>query len=152
MSNKPQTTMADVGAKLASDRSATARCVLKVSPATLNKILQSKLEKGDALTAAQLAGVMAAKKTSSLIPLCHPLPLDNVQVTFAPCTDGNGIEITATVKTHAKTGVEMEALSAAAVAALTIYDMCKSIERGASVQNLRLTAKSGGASGDYRNE
>jgi cyclic pyranopterin monophosphate synthase len=140
--------MVDVSAKPATDRRATARGKLLVSEATLDLIRSGKTPKGDVLGAARIAGIMAAKRTPDLIPLTHPLPLSHasVQLTY----ERDGIAIEATVGTTAPTGVEMEALTAVTIAGLTLYDMLKSIERGARLTDIRLVAKSGGRSGDYR--
>ncbi len=140
--------MVDVGAKAATDRRATARGKLLVSRATLDLVREGRAPKGDVLGAARIAGIMAAKRTPDLIPLCHPLPLSHaaVEVTI----EADGIAIEATVGTTANTGVEMEALTAVSVAGLTLYDMLKAVERGARLTDIRLVAKSGGRSGDYR--
>ncbi len=140
--------MVDVSPKRATDRRATARGKLLVSQTTLDLVREGNTPKGDVLAAARIAGIMAAKRTSDLIPLCHPLPLSHVSVDLALETDGIAIE--ATVGTTAATGVEMEALTAVSVAGLTLYDMLKSVERGARLTDVRLVAKSGGRSGDYR--
>ena len=140
--------MVDVSAKAATDRRATARGKLLLSRETLALIKEGRTPKGDVLGAARIAGIMAAKRTPDLIPLAHPLPLSHasVDLTFEP----DGIAIEATVGTTAPTGVEMEALTAVAVAGLTLYDMLKAIERGARLTDVRLVAKSGGRSGEYR--
>jgi cyclic pyranopterin phosphate synthase len=140
--------MVDVSQKPATDRRATARAKLRISKATLDLIRSGKTPKGDVLGAARIAGIMAAKRTPDLIPLTHPLPLSHasVELTF----ERDGIAIEATVGTTAPTGVEMEALTAVTVAGLTLYDMLKSVERGAQLTDVRLVAKSGGRSGDYR--
>jgi len=140
--------MVDVSAKPATDRRATARGLLRLSRKTLDLIKEGRTPKGDVLAAARIAGIMAAKRTPDLIPLAHPLPLSQVSVDLAFARDG--IVIEATVGTTAPTGVEMEALAAVAVAGLTLYDMLKSIERGATLTDIRLVAKSGGRSGEYR--
>ena len=137
--------MVDVSAKPVTLRQATARCRVVMQPETLAVIRAGTAKKGDVLGTARLAGIMAAKRTSDLIPLCHPLPIDAVQVALE--ADGTGVGITATVRTTGRTGVEMEALTAASVAALTVYDMCKAIDRGMRVDNLRVVFKEGGASG-----
>ena len=139
--------MVDVSTKAATDRRATARGKLLLSRETLALIKEGRTPKGDVLGAARIAGIMAAKRTADLIPLAHPLPLSHasVDLTFEP--DGIGIE--ATVGTTAPTGVEMEALTAVAVAGLTLYDMLKAIERGARLTDVRLVSKSGGRSGEY---
>jgi cyclic pyranopterin phosphate synthase len=123
-----------------------------MAPETLIIIQQGALEKGDVLTVAQLAGVMAAKRTAELIPLCHQLPIDQILVEVIPNPDLPGVEITATVRTSARTGVEMEALTAVSVAALTVYDMVKAIEKTLRIGNIRLIQKHGGMSGDIVNE
>ena len=139
--------MVDVTAKDVTVREAEATGTILMSPATRERILAKELDKGDALEVARIAGIMAAKKTSELIPLCHPISLGAIEVIFDPNEDG--IEIRAVVRTAERTGVEMEALTAVSVAALTIYDMVKGIDRGASISNVRLLRKSGGRSGDW---
>lgn len=141
--------MVDVGAKAVTHRVAKASGRVTMKSETLRTILDRKIAKGDVLEVARLAGIMAAKKTAELIPLCHVLPLESVAIEFEP-KDDNTIRIEATVKVHARTGVEMEALTAVTVAALTIYDMCKSIDRGMSLGPFELLEKSGGKSGRYR--
>ena len=143
--------MVDVGGKAVTDRSATARARVVMAPATLAMIRAGTAKKGDVLGVARLAGIMAAKRTADLIPLCHPLPISSVAIELEPAGDDT-IEITATVKTTGQTGVEMEALMAASVAALTVYDMCKAVDRGMRVEALRVVAKSGGKSGDFKQE
>ena len=140
--------MVDVGWKPVTDREATARGYLSVQPETLRLIKEGLMKKGDVLTIAQLAGIMGAKRTSELIPLCHPLPLNKVDVDLELDEPNSRIEITATAGTSAKTGVEMEALTAVSVAALTVYDMCKSVDRGIRIEGVRMVHKSGGQSGD----
>jgi cyclic pyranopterin phosphate synthase len=140
--------MVDVSAKPVTDRSATASARVVMQPATLALIQSGGVKKGDVLGVARLAGIMAAKRTADLIPLCHPLPLSAVSVMLRPMPP-DAVEIEATVRTTGRTGVEMEALTAASVAALTIYDMCKSADRGMRVDALHLLHKSGGASGTY---
>jgi cyclic pyranopterin phosphate synthase len=139
--------MVDVSAKAVSVRTATAGARITMQPETLATIRAGTARKGDVLGVARLAGIMAAKRTADLIPLCHPLPIDAVSVDLTPAEDG--IDIAATVRTTGRTGVEMEALTAASVAALTIYDMCKSVDRAMRVQNLRLIHKDGGKSGPF---
>ena len=129
-------------------REASARGFVSMKPTTLALITSGKVKKGDVLSTASLAGIMAAKQTPQLIPLCHTLPLSQVTVELEPDHDHSGVEIEAMVKTDAKTGVEMEALTAVSVAALTVYDMCKSVDRGIRIQSIRLVSKSGGKSGD----
>ena len=143
--------MVDVGGKLITDRQATARAEVVMLPATLAMIIAGQAKKGDVFAVAQLAGIMAAKRTADLIPLCHPLPLSAVSVDLIAASDTT-VEITATVRTSGRTGVEMEALTAASIAALTVYDMCKAIDRGMRIEALRVVAKSGGKSGDFRQE
>ena len=140
--------MVDVGAKAVTERRATARGMLLLSSETLELVRDGRTPKGDVLASARLAGIMAAKKTSELIPLAHPLPITHASVELV--IEAKGIAVEATVATTAQTGVEMEALTAVTVAALTLYDMLKAIERGARITDVRLVAKSGGRSGDYR--
>lgn len=140
--------MVDVGGKPETERWAVARAEVRMSPDTLAVVRAGELEKGDVRAAAELAGVMAAKRTWELIPLCHPLPLSDVEVTLELSEAVPGVTITARVRTFARTGVEMEALTAASVAALTVYDMIKSVERGARIAEIRLLEKHGGRSGD----
>lgn len=140
--------MVDVSAKAATERVAVAKGTVAMKPATLEMIKKGETAKGDVLAVAQMAGIMAAKQTSHLIPLCHPLPITNVSVEFKLDEENSQVDITATVKTTAQTGVEMEALTAVAVAALTIYDMCKAVDRGMHIESIRLARKSGGKSGD----
>ncbi len=144
--------MVDVGAKADTERTAVARGEIVMKPETLALIRAGSIKKGDVLTVAQVAGIMAAKKTSELIPLCHPLPLTKVDVELALDESLPGVRITATAKTVGKTGVEMEALTAVSVAALTVYDMAKSAEKTMRIQNIRLVEKHGGRSGDVINE
>ena len=145
--------MVDVSAKAVTAREATAAARVAMTAATLAQIVEGRLPKGDVLAVARVAGIMAAKRTHELIPLCHPLPISGIELRLEPAPGHDGvaaIEIEATVRTTAQTGVEMEALTAASVAALTVYDMCKAIERGMRIEGVRLLEKSGGASGDYR--
>jgi cyclic pyranopterin phosphate synthase len=144
--------MVDVGGKADTVRQAVARGIVRMQPATLQLIREGGTAKGDVLSVAQLAGTMAAKRTPDLIPLCHPILIDNVDIEFNPDEKNSTIEITATVKSSGKTGVEMEALTATAVAALTIYDMCKAVDRGMKIENIRLVKKSGGKSGNIELE
>lgn len=141
--------MVDVGNKPTSDRVAVARGVVIMQPATLSRILDRSLEKGDVLNVARVAGIMAAKKTADLIPLCHSLMLHSVEMDFHPDPARNRIGIEAVVKTSGQTGVEMEALTAVSVAALTIYDMCKAVDKNMIIDDLRLVRKTGGRSGDF---
>ena len=139
--------MVDVSAKPDTQREAVARGVVRMQAATLDLIKKGGVAKGDVLAVAQLAGIMAAKRTPDLIPLCHPLLIGDIKVEFSLDETGCAVEITATVKSIGKTGVEMEALTAVAVAALTIYDMCKAVDRGIIIEGIRLAKKSGGKSG-----
>jgi cyclic pyranopterin phosphate synthase len=141
--------MVDVSAKAETDRVAVAKGSVIMAPETLKLIQEGGAKKGDVLAVAQLAGIMAAKRTSELIPLCHPLPLTSVDVTLDCDPARNAVEITATCRTTGKTGVEMEALTAASVAALTVYDMCKAVDRAMVLTDIRLQRKSGGKSGTY---
>lgn len=144
--------MVDVGAKDDSSRVAVARGEIVMLPETLALIRDGMIKKGDVLTLAQVAGIMAAKRTSELIPLCHPIALTKVDVDLALDETLPGVRISATAKTVGKTGVEMEALTAVSVAALTIYDMAKAAEKTMKIQNIRLVEKHGGKSGDIFNE
>jgi indole-3-glycerol phosphate synthase len=141
--------MVDVSAKAETDRVAVAGARVVMKPETLARIQAGDVAKGDVLAVARIAGIMAAKKTSDLIPLCHPLSLSSVEVELACDATRSSVEVTATCKLNGRTGVEMEALTAASVAALTIYDMCKAIDRGMTVTDVRLLRKSGGKSGDF---
>ncbi len=139
--------MVDVSAKPETDRTATARVRVMMQPETLAMITGGTAKKGDVLGTARLAGIMAAKRTADLIPLCHPLPITSVLLELEP---GEAcVEIAATVRTTGRTGVEMEALTAASVAALTVYDMCKAVDRGMRIDDLRVVHKAGGKSGDF---
>ena len=140
--------MVNVGGKPITQRIATASGSVFLKPQTLASIVGGEISKGDVLATARLAGIMASKQTSSLIPLCHPLPLDQVTVNLEPDVNKNQIVITAMVQCTGRTGVEMEALTAVSVTALTIYDMCKSVDRGMQIGNIRLISKRGGKSGD----
>ena len=142
--------MVDLSGKPDSAREATAKGSVYMSAETLSLIVSGKGAKGDVLTTAQIAGIMAAKRTHELIPLCHPLPLTGIEVSLDPDQGRGAIEITARVRTTAKTGVEMEALTAVAVALLTVYDMVKAVDRGMEIGTIRLVEKSGGASGAWR--
>lgn len=144
-----QAHMVDVSDKAVTDRTATAEASVIMLPETLALVVAGSAKKGDVLGIARLAGIMGAKKTSDLIPLCHPLPITKVALDLTPDDSLPGVRITATVKTSGQTGVEMEALTAASVAALTIYDMLKAAEKGMRIEGLRLLSKSGGKSGDY---
>lgn len=141
--------MVDVGQKQSTERLAVARGCVVMQPETLQLIIEGNLKKGDVLTVAQLAGVMAAKRTSELIPLCHPLLLTHIDVSCTPNPKANCVDIEATVGLRGQTGVEMEALTAVSVAALTIYDMGKAVDREMQITDIRLAHKSGGRSGTY---
>ncbi|RPE71194.1 cyclic pyranopterin monophosphate synthase subunit MoaC [Pacificibacter maritimus] len=141
--------MVDVSGKAVTDRLAVAEAAIKMQPETLGHITQGTAKKGDVLGVARLAGIMGAKKTSDLIPLCHPLPITKVTLDLTPDDTLPGVRITATVKTSGQTGVEMEALTAASTAALTIYDMLKASEKGMQIVNIQLVRKEGGKSGVY---
>ena len=140
--------MVDVGWKPVTDRMATAAGEVAMQPATLALIRDGLMKKGDVLTIAQLAGIMGAKRTAELIPLCHPLSLNKVDVSLVLDEPGSRVRITATATTSGQTGVEMEALTAVSVAALTVYDMCKAVDRGVRIDGIRLLRKTGGQSGD----
>ncbi len=141
--------MVDVTAKPVTDRTATARVSVVMQPATLAMIDAGTARKGDVLGVARLAGLMTAKRTAELIPLCHPLPITAVTVDLTPDPAASAVQIDATVRTTGQTGVEMEALTAASVAALTVYDMCKSVDRGMRIEALRVIHKAGGKSGEF---
>lgn len=144
--------MVDVSGKAATERAATAEGRVVMRKETLELVLSGNAKKGDVLGAARVAGIMAAKKTSELIPLCHPLLLSKVEVDISPDRALSGLIVRATVKITGQTGVEMEALTAVSVACLTIYDMVKAAEKGMKIDGIRLLEKSGGKSGDYRAE
>jgi len=148
LDEKGHARMVDVGGKPDTERVAVAKGEITMHPETLALIQEGGMPKGDVLAVAQVAGILAAKQTHALIPMCHPLLLTHVAVEFAPEEAESLIEIAATVRTTGKTGVEMEALTAVAVAALTIYDMCKAVDRAMHVTNIRLIRKSGGKSGE----
>jgi len=141
--------MVDVSAKPVTERTATARARVVMLPATLALIRSGGAKKGDVLGVARIAGIMAAKRTAELIPLSHPLPITAVNVELTADEAAGAVEIAATVRTTGQTGVEMEALTAASVAALTVYDMCKSVDRGMRIEAIRLTHKAGGKSGEF---
>ncbi len=140
--------MVDVGTKDETVREAIARGSIQMLPGTLQRIVDGNAPKGDVLATARIAGIMAAKRTSDLIPLCHPLLLSRIAVEITPAPSGDALHIEATVRTTGKTGVEMEALTAVAVAALTIYDMCKAVDRAMRITDVRLAEKRGGNSGE----
>jgi cyclic pyranopterin phosphate synthase len=143
--------MVDVGDKAQTARTATARGAVVMAPETLAMVREGKAKKGDVLAVARLAGIMAAKRTPELIPLCHPLMLTKVAVDLTPAPPDR-VEIEATVRLTGRTGVEMEALTAVSVAALTVYDMCKAVDRAMRITDIRLTHKAGGKSGEYEAE
>ena len=142
----------DVSEKAVTAREATARACVRMQATTLEAIVGGDTPKGDVLAVARIAGIQAAKKCSELIPLCHPLPLSSVKVDLVPDEDLPGVQIEATCKVTGQTGVEMEALTAASIAALTLYDMCKAMDRGMTIENTQLTRKSGGVSGEWQRE
>jgi len=144
--------MVDVTDKKITDRTATARARVVMRAETLKLIMEGGAKKGDVLGVARLAGIMAAKRTSELIPLCHPLPISAVTVDLIANEADRAVDITATVRTTGRTGVEMEALTAASVAALTVYDMCKAVDRGMRIEAVRVVHKAGGKSGDFRQD
>ena len=150
LDEKGEARMVDVTAKPVTSREATARARVRMKPATLAAILEGGIAKGDVFAAARIAGIMAAKRTHELIPLCHPLALGAITVNFAPLETQSLIEIESTVRVEGKTGVEMEALTAASIAALTIYDMCKAIDREMTIESVALVEKTGGKSGHFR--
>ena len=142
--------MVDVSGKSDTDRMASATAIVQLTEAAMAALLEGDLKKGDALAVARIAGIMAAKKTSELIPLCHPLPITKVTVALEPDRATYQVLITATVKTRGQTGVEMEALTAASTAALTVYDMMKAVDKGLTITSIQLEEKQGGKSGTWR--
>jgi len=142
--------MVDVSGKDSTAREAVAAGRIAMQPDTLALAVSGQGKKGEVMTTAEIAGVMAAKRTSDLIPMCHPLAISSVKVRVDPSTDGSGLEVVARVKTTGPTGVEMEALTAVSVALLTLYDMLKAADKGMTIEGVRLISKSGGASGDFR--
>lgn len=149
---KGQAIMVDVGGKDVTVREAVARGEVRMKSETLDLILEGRAKKGDVLGVARIAGIMAAKKTSELVPLCHPLALDSVAVEFFPDRERSVIEIEARVRVTARTGVEMEALTAVAASGLTVYDMCKAVDRTMVITEIRLMEKLGGRSGHFKRE
>jgi len=147
--NAGRARMVDVTPKDETVRVAVARGRIVMQPETLRLLLRGEIAKGNVLTTAQVAGVQAAKKTSELIPMCHPLLLTGIDVELEPDETASAVEITATVRTTGKTGVEMEALTAVSIVALTVYDMCKAVDKGMQVEAVRLVSKTGGKSGDW---
>lgn len=150
LNDRGEARMVDVSEKAVTSRTAIAEGFVTMTPKTLDMILDGKTPKGDVLATARIAGIMGAKKTAELIPLCHPLPLTQVTVEFTPSRDPSGMRIEATAKVEGKTGVEMEALTAVTVACLTLYDMCKAVDRAMTFSGIRLVEKTGGRSGDFR--
>lgn len=144
--------MVEVGDKIPTDRVAVARCEVRMQEATLGLILDGSMAKGDVLAVARLAGIMAAKKTPELIPLCHPLLLTSIAVEFYPHPGEGRVEVEARVRVNGTTGVEMEALTAVSVAALTVYDMCKAVDKAMVISEIRLMEKHGGKSGSFVRE
>lgn len=144
--------MVDIGDKAVTRRRAVAEAKVLAQPETVDAYIQDRLKKSDALATARIAGIMGAKRTADLIPLCHPLTLTKVTVDIDPLADGSGLHVVAVAETTGQTGVEMEALTAASVAALTLYDMGKAMDRAMTITDLRLVEKSGGKSGDFRRD
>ncbi len=149
LDDKGEARMVDVGAKSVTEREARAEGVIRMSPQTLAMIIEGEHPKGDVLAVARIAGIMAAKKTPDLIPLCHSLNLSSVKVELAPGEDGQSVKVLSRCKLSGQTGVEMEALTAVSVAALTLYDMCKAVDRGMVIDGIRLLEKKGGRSGHW---
>lgn len=141
--------MVDVGDKQTTKRTAQAQAVITMHPETLRRIAEGTMPKGDVFACARIAGIMAAKRTSDLIPMCHPLPIDGIEVEITPISETE-VRLVSTLRCTHKTGIEMEALTAVSVAALTIYDMCKAIDRGMRIDQVLLLHKAGGKSGEYR--
>ncbi|MGN1015120.1 MAG: cyclic pyranopterin monophosphate synthase MoaC [Butyricicoccus sp.] len=143
--------MVNVGDKQVTQREATAQAVVTMKRETLQMIVDGAAPKGDVLACARVAGIMAAKRTSDLIPMCHPIPMESVEIAICPISDTQ-LRIVSTLRCTHKTGIEMEALTAASIAALTIYDMCKAVDRGMRIDQTMLLHKSGGKSGEYRRD
>ena len=152
LDDRGRAVMVNVGSKTDSERVAVARGSVLMQPQTLKLIVEGNVKKGDVLTVAEIAGVMAAKRTSDLIPLCHPLPVNHVEVACTPNQNSNSVDIEAKVFYTGRTGVEMEALVAVSIAGLTIYDMAKAVDRGMRLSEVRLISKTGGKSGDFTND
>ena len=150
LNHRGEAHIVDIGGKNVTHRRAVARARLDAQPETIDAILGGRLKKGDALAVARIAGIMAAKKTSDLIPLCHPIALTSVEVEIIPTSDGGALVVLATAETTDRTGVEMEALAAASVAALTLYDMAKSMDKAMTIAEIQLVEKTGGKSGDFQ--
>ena len=149
LDERGQAAMVDVSSKAATERTATAEARIRISEQAYKQVIDGTLPKGDVAATARIAGIMAAKKTSELIPLCHPLALTHAGVEIAPLGDGHTLQVLSSARTTGQTGVEMEALTAASVAALTVYDMVKAVDKSAVIESIRLLTKSGGKSGDY---
>lgn len=152
LNKKGEAHMVDVGAKPMTEREAVAEGAIRMQPETLAQILAGGHKKGDVLAVARVAGIMAAKKTAELIPLCHPIPVAAIEIELTPQAEASSVHCRATVRTQAQTGVEMEALIAVEIALLTIYDMCKATDRGMEITNIRLLSKTGGESGAWIRE
>lgn len=150
LDEKGQARMVDVGEKAHTERSATAAATIYMQPETLSMIVEGKHKKGDVMATARIAGIMAAKRTPDLIPMCHPLMITSVKVELVPNLENSSVEIEATCKTIGQTGIEIEALTAASVAALTLYDMCKAVDRGMVIDQVKLLEKIGGKSGHWQ--
>jgi cyclic pyranopterin monophosphate synthase len=150
LDDKGNAAMVDVSAKDATERTATAKGSIFMKPETMALIREGGVKKGDVLSVARLAGIMGAKRTPDLIPLCHPLDLESVNVELTCDTERDAVDISATCKLHGRTGVEMEALTAVAIAALTVYDMCKAVDRSMRIADIRLVHKAGGKSGTFK--
>lgn len=149
LSESGEAKMVDISEKEATDRVAEAKARLKMQTETLELLMSGQLPKGDVFSTARIAGIQACKRTSELIPLCHPIPLTNVDISFARL-DSNSLQVRAICRVSAQTGAEMEALTAVSIASLTIYDMVKSVEKGVQIENISLVSKQGGKSGDWR--
>lgn len=141
--------MVDVTSKAVTERTAVAECVIKMRRETLNMIINKEIAKGDVFQVARLAGIMAAKMTPHLIPLCHPIPITNVEIDFEPDMENSNVKVKTKVKTSYQTGVEMEAMVATSLAALTVYDMCKAVDKEIIISDIKLIYKSGGKSGEF---
>jgi cyclic pyranopterin phosphate synthase len=150
LDNEGNAAMVDVSDKLVSERTATACCTVLMQPETIALIREGEVKKGDVISVARLAGIMGAKRTSDLIPLCHPLNPSSIEVNLAVDAGRDAVDIDATIKVSGQTGVEMEALTAATIAALTVYDMVKAVDRGTTITDVRLVHKAGGKSGEYK--
>ena len=152
LDEKGQARMVDVSEKAHTERSATATATISMQPETLQMIVEGKHKKGDVMATARIAGIMAAKRTPDLIPMCHPLMITSVKVELTPNLQNSSVEIQATCKTLGQTGIEIEALTAASTAALTLYDMCKAVDRGMVIDQVKLLEKIGGKSGHWQRD